>query len=115
MKKKFLTIALISLYCLLISLDTISQTISFTNASWTSKTDVDGDGYRRSGILRLDLNSNQNFLGEIRIKYTKDNGSTLYLYYTTPSLLIITGGNYIELEIGTSATGGELSYGSYNF
>jgi hypothetical protein len=115
MKTKTFTILLLSLLSLIFQKEVKSTTISITNASWTSITDVDGDGFRRSGNLHLNITSDQNVFATFKIKYTID-GTNVYLYYQTPGGTLITSGNsVIDFEIGTSATGGELDHNVYDF
>ena len=96
--------------------ETMAVTMSITNASWQSTVDQDNDGYRRSGILRLNVTSDVGVYCTIKIKYTVNNGSVVYLYYQTPGGTLIPAGNsYFDFEIGTSATGGELPHNLYDF
>ncbi len=115
MKSPFIKVILFVFFSILFTSIAISQTVSISDASWTSKSDQDGDGYRRSGILRLNITSNSNFFGYVKMQYVKAPGPVMVVYYTSPSLLIVSGSNYVDFEIGTSSTGGELSNGSYDF
>ena len=116
MKRIYTKSLFIIIVNLLLIINSFGQTATFTSASWTAKSDIDADGYRRSGILRLNISASTDLFATFKIQYVKDNGSIIVTYYTISGGSYIPGGSsYLDLEIGTSATGGELSYGIYDF
>jgi hypothetical protein len=91
----------------------LASTITLVN--WSNKVDNDNDLFTRSRTIRIYVSSTTNVLGYFRI-WTRPEGGSNNVYYTTSGGTSILQGNYIyELPgIGTSSTGGELPHNYYD-
>jgi len=87
MKTKSVIILLSILFNGIISLESLCQTITINDATWTSQVDIDCDSYTSSRTLNLNITSNTTLFFGLKIKYTINNGSITYTYIQTSILL----------------------------